>query len=107
MPAPALLAAPGALKLLGWSAAGAAALYVAARARGERARPLHEEAALDGVGDGVAVDASRDAGRTRADVRAGFRRVLRPLPGGPGLEIEGALLGRLRVSRADAGTGGA
>ncbi|MEM1314218.1 MAG: hypothetical protein AAGI51_06675 [Pseudomonadota bacterium] len=99
MPLPVVAAAPAALKVLGWSAAGAAVLYAAARVSGERVRPLHEEAAFDGVPDGVQVDASRDAGRTRADVRMGARRVIRPFPGGPGLEIEGKLLGRLRVSR--------
>lgn len=104
MPLPVVVAAPAAMKVLGWSAAGAAALYVAARAAGERARPLHEETAFDGVPEGVRVDASRDAGRTRADMRIGARRVLRPFPGGPGVEIEGKLLGRLRISRVGGGS---
>ncbi|MEM6438077.1 MAG: hypothetical protein AAF763_00050 [Pseudomonadota bacterium] len=103
MPLP-VVAAPAALKVLGWSAAGAAVLFAAARARGEQARPLHEEDAFDGVADGLRLDASRDAGRTRADVRAGLRRVVRPFPGGPGVEIEAKLLGRLRFSRVEMGS---
>lgn len=104
MPLPVVVAAPAALKVLGWSAAGAAVLFAAARARGERARPMHEEDAFDGVSDGLSLDASKDMGRTRADVRAGMRRTVRPFPGGPGLEIEGKLLGRLRFSRVGSGS---
>jgi len=103
MAAPLVIAAPAALKLAGWTAAGAVALYAVARARGDRPRPAHEEQAFDDVAHGVSVDASRDTDRSRADLRAGWRGALRLGPGGPGVEVDASALARLRLRRVRAG----
>ena len=56
------------------------------------------EDALDRLPEGVTAHRPRDRDQGNATVR--FRRVIRLGPDGPGIEIDAAALGRIRVRRA-------
>ena len=104
MPVPAILAAPTALKAVGWAAAGAAVLYAAANARrADAARPEAEEATLDALPEGLEVTYGPEAGRARSDLRGRWVRVLRLGEGGPGVAVDLSAMARLRVARVPAG----
>lgn len=104
MPAPAVLAAPAALKVAGWAVAGAAVALAAARARRrEGPRPEAEEAALDALPDGLDLAWAPEAGRTRSDLRGRWARVLRLGTQGPGIAVDFAAIARLRVAPIPAG----
>ena len=80
----------------------AAALGAAIGRRGpERLDPRGEEA-LDDIPEGS--DLRVDPRSGRADAEARWRRVLRIGRDGPGLSVELAMLGRLRVRREPAAT---
>lgn len=99
MPAP-LLLAPAALPALGWAVAAAAVALTLARRRPAPLRPETEEAALDASPEGLRLDGGHEGpGRARADGALRLRRVLRLGPGGPGVAVDLAALGRLRLSR--------
>ncbi|HKK36855.1 MAG TPA: hypothetical protein VJ994_11235 [Paracoccaceae bacterium] len=109
MPAP-LVAAPAALKAVGYAAAGAATLWAIARARRAAGpRPDAEEAALDALPQGLDVTYGPEAGRARSDLRGRWTRVLRLGPHGPGVAVDLAAMARLRVAsvppRGGAGRG--
>jgi hypothetical protein len=76
-------------------AALAGAAYLAARRleRGRLAQTVEDE--MDGLPEGLT--ARSDEGDMAATAR--MRRVVRLGPGGPGLAIDAALLGRVRVRR--------
>lgn len=78
------------------AAATIAAIAVARAARPVRIDQRGEEA-LDAMAEGIGV--SRVPGREQTSATARLRRVIRLRPGGPGLEFDAGLLGRLRVRR--------
>ena len=73
--------------------AGAAYLVTRQLERGRLAQAVEDE--MDAVPEGVS--ARREDGQVNATAR--MRRVLRLGAGGPGVAIDGTLLGRLKVSR--------
>jgi hypothetical protein len=79
---------------------GAVALVVAAlaRRRGPSVLEAGREAALDDLPEGGSLRLDPQA--RRMDAAGRWRRVLRLGADGPGLEVEAAALGRLRIRRA-------
>ncbi|MGM0583145.1 MAG: hypothetical protein ACQEUZ_00615 [Pseudomonadota bacterium] len=101
MPLPVALA-PWAMKAALGAASAALVWQAARRARWSEARPAGIEDALDGLDHGLAVGWSRDAHRTRGDVRGAWRGILRFGDHGPGLAVDFSGLARLRVARLPA-----
>ncbi|MDF2232060.1 hypothetical protein P2H44_05795 [Albimonas sp. CAU 1670] len=100
MPLPVALApltGPWALKAAAGAATAFAVWQTARRARWSDARPAVAEAALDQAPEGVEWGWSRDAGRARADARAGLRGALRWGEDGPGVAVDLSALARLRL----------
>jgi hypothetical protein len=97
MPLPAILAAPGALKLLTLGGAFAAGAMIAARRGPERVDIVTEDA-LDRLPDGG--DLRMDPGNGRADAEGRWTRTLRLGAAGPGVTVDLAGLARVRVTRA-------
>lgn len=105
MPLPAALApfaSPLAMKTFAAAATAIAVWQATRRARWSDARPAPAEAALDAVPEGLEWGCSRDAGRARADARGAFRGVLRWGADGPGLAVDLAGLGRVRLATVPA-----
>jgi hypothetical protein len=76
----------------------ALAAYALTRRVGVSQTDQRSEDALDRVADGIAAHRPKDRPQVNAEGR--FRRVIRLGPDGPGLEVDLAALGRLRVRRA-------
>ena len=95
--------APLALSPLAWTAIriGAVAAMAVYASHRRAAGPKHadREAALDGVAEGVEAQAHRAEAERALHGAGRFRRVLRVGRTGPGLEIDAAALGRLRLRR--------
>ncbi|NNU78999.1 hypothetical protein HMH01_00985 [Halovulum dunhuangense] len=96
MPAP---IAPIAMTALRLGAVAAAAWYVRSRTQ---AKPKHvwREQALDDLPEGVDLTSDKSEAERNAHAAARVRRVIR-LGDGPGLEIDIATLGRIRLRRVD------
>ncbi len=101
MPVPAALP-PLAIYALRAAAVGAVIAYVARR-REKGPRDLYRESALNDAPEGLELDAERKPGEARMDAAGRYRRVIRLGRNGPGIEIDAAGLGRLRLRpvRAD------
>lgn len=99
MPLPAVIAplAPIATRLALMGAAYAAGALIASRSRGPERVDMATEDQLDRLHEGVEVRVDRPNGR--ADAEARLTRTLRVGPGGPGVEVELAGIGRLRLRR--------
>jgi hypothetical protein len=99
MPLPALVAplAPVAIRLAAYGGALALGAYLAGR-RGPERIDMATEDALDRVPEGA--DFRVDRANGRADAEARFARTIRFGPTGPGVSIDLAGVGRLRVRRA-------
>ncbi|MEM9010520.1 MAG: hypothetical protein AAGE18_04785 [Pseudomonadota bacterium] len=98
MPAP-LALTPVALTALRYGAV-AAVTYLALRRRTARGLPeAAREDALDEVAEGVEILTHAQPGEARGDGAARLRRTIRLGRHGPGLEIDAAAFGRLRVRR--------
>ncbi|MGR3781807.1 MAG: hypothetical protein ACU0DT_11170 [Albimonas sp.] len=91
------LASPWAMKAAAGAATALAVYQAARRARWSDARPAPAEATLDAVPEGLEWGWSRDAGRARADARAGLRGQLRWGEHGPGIALDLSALARLRL----------
>lgn len=99
MPAP-LALPPIAWTALRFGAMAAVAVY-AARMRHSEPKHAEREHLLDTLPEGIAAAPHR-AEAERAMHGAGrFRRVVRLSWGGPGIEIDAAALGRLRIRRVE------
>lgn len=96
MPAPIALA-PLAWTALRLGAVAAVALY-AARS-GLPLKDAHNEAALDGLPEGLRAEPHKSDTERGMHGSGRFRRVFRLGPSGPGVEIDAAALGRLRLRR--------
>ena len=77
-------------------AVAALALY-AARGRSQPKQAEHERV-LDELPEGIGTHPHRAEAETALHGQGRFRRVLR-LPSGPGIEVDAAALGRLRLRR--------
>lgn len=95
MPAPIALP-PLALFALRAAAVGAVIAFAARRRSGEP-RELHREAALNDAPEGLELETERKPGEARLDAAGRFRRVIRLGRAGPGVEIDAAGLGRIRL----------
>lgn len=98
MPAPIVLP-PLALFALRAAAIGAVVAYVARR-RADGPRDLHRETALNETAEGLELETDRRPGEARLDAAGRFRRVIRLGRSGPGVEIDAAGLGRVRLRSA-------
>lgn len=96
MPAPILLS-PLTWTALRIGAVAAVALY-AARGRSHPKDAVHEQV-LDDLPEGVAARPHRAEAEGAMHGSGRFRRIFRLGPNGPGLEIDAAALGRLRLRR--------
>lgn len=86
--------------IAGWALSyGAVALaaYALAREVQPGRRDQRAEDALDALAEGLSAHTAREGGQANATGR--FRRVLRVGHAGPGLEIDLAVLGRIRMRR--------
>lgn len=96
--------APIAISPLVWKAAqlgsvAAITWYVSRRKRDPEPRDIWREQALNDVSEGVEADTVRHDGEVRTDIAGRIRRTVRMGVSGPGVEIDGTLLGRLRFRR--------
>ncbi|SEA98254.1 hypothetical protein [Rubrimonas cliftonensis] len=104
MPLPAVLMSPLALRALQVGGAVALGAVLAARRRaaeGPERVDIVSDDALDRVADGA--DLRLDRANGRADGEARWARTVRLGPNGPGVSVDFAALGRLRVRRVRAG----
>lgn len=99
MPAP-IAISPIAWMVLRYGAV-AALTMAAARARPSQPKDPAHETVLDDLPDGVSARGHRAESENSVHGHGKFRRVLRLRPGGPGVEFDGALLGRFRLRRVD------
>jgi len=94
---------PAPLTPLAWTAIrlGTVALVAAyaARRRASQPKDAEHEWVLDRMPEGVEVHSHRAESETAVHGAGRLRRVIRFGIAGPGLEIDGALLGRLRFRR--------
>jgi hypothetical protein len=98
MPLPALAPlTPIALRLAAYGGAVALGALIAGR-RGPERIDMQTEETLDRLPEGVDLRVDRPNGR--ADAEARFARTIRIGPTGPGLSVEVAGIGRLRIRRA-------
>jgi len=102
MPAPIIALPPLALFALRAAAVGAVIAYVARR-RPDGPRDFHRETALNETPDGLELDAEHRPDEARLGAAGRFRRVIRIGRSGPGVEVDAAGLGRVRLRpvRAD------
>jgi hypothetical protein len=96
MPAP-LAFAPLAWTALRLGAVAAVAIYAARN--GGPLKHAHNEAALDGLPEGLRAEPHKTDEEHGVHGSGRFRRVFRLGSTGPGLEIDAAALGRLRLRR--------
>ena len=97
MPAP-LVLSPLAWTAIRIGALAAVAVY-ASRHRASEPKDAEREAVLDGVAEGVEARPHRAEAERALHGAGRIRRVLRFGRRGPGLEIDAAALGRLRLRR--------
>lgn len=97
MPAP-IAVAPLAFKLIQLGGAAAIGAYVASR-RGDAPLDAGREDALDAVPEGALFETRSRTGEARADAAGRWRRIVRLGRDGPGLEVDLAAMGRLRLRR--------
>ena len=95
MPAPIALP-PLAIFALRAAVIGGVIAY-AARRRTPGPRDFHRETALNETPEGLELETERKPGEARIDSRGRFRRVVRLGRSGPGVEIDAAGLGRIRL----------
>ena len=95
--------APLALSPVAWTAirigALAAMAVYASRRRASEPKHAEREAVLDGLAEGLEAGPHRAEAERALHGAGRFRRVFRLGPGGPGVEVDAAGLGRLRVRR--------
>ena len=88
---------------LAWTALRLGALVAvaafASRRGASRPEDVAHERALDGLPEGVAGHTPRAEAERAVHGSARLTRVIRPVPGGPKVEVELAGLGRLRLRR--------
>ncbi len=97
---PALLLSPVALTLLRIGAIAAVAAIAARRGGTGAPRPALREAALDDLPEGIDLGADRCPDGLRTDGAVRWSRTLRLGRRGPGVALDIAALGRVRVRRA-------
>jgi hypothetical protein len=95
---------PIALSPLAWTAirfgvVAAVGLYAARRGGGSEPKDALHEHVLDDLPDGMAARPHRAEAERAMHTRGRYRRVIRFGPSGPGLEIDAAALGRVRLRR--------
>ncbi|TPE52691.1 hypothetical protein [Amaricoccus solimangrovi] len=95
---PALPLSPLAWMVLRYGAV-AAATMAASRLRPSQPKDPAHETVLDDLPEGVHARTHRAEGENSVHGHGKFRRVLRLRRGGPGMEFDGALLGRFRLRR--------
>lgn len=98
MPAP-IAFSPLAWTVLRLGAVTAVAIY-AARGRNSQPKDAHHERVLDDLPEGLRAASHRAEAETAMHSHGRFRRVVRFGRDGPGIEIDAAALGRIRVRRA-------
>ena len=91
--------APVAWTALRIGAVAATAYYVGRRTR-QAPKHVWREAALDGTDEGLDLSTQRTETEMNAHAAHRFRRTVR-MPHGPGVEIDVASIGRIRVRRVD------
>lgn len=97
MPVPITLA-PYAWTAIRLGAMAAITLYAARNRSAEPRDPRHDQA-LDGVAEGMAASPHRGEAESGMNGEGRIRRTFRLGPNGPGIEVDAAALGRLRLRR--------
>ncbi|MBP7000626.1 hypothetical protein [Amaricoccus sp.] len=96
--------APIPLAPLAWTAIriGAVAAVAFYTARGKsQPKHAHREAVLDELPEGLIAEPHRAEAERAVHGAGRFRRTFRLRPGGPGVEVDAAALGRFRMRRVE------